>query len=135
VLSELATQGVATGLYSSATVADRPLSQAPSSSVTALPAMLELLARCTPSGRASLGELLTAEAGTLRRGASIVLVAADFPDTTLAAVAQLRRRLSITLLWVASELGTPPPPGPADVRWEVPYHADWRACEVVELAD
>jgi hypothetical protein len=53
---------------------------------------------------------------------------------TLAAVAQLRRRLPITLIWVANEHGNPPPTGSADISWEVHYRDDWKSTEVLELA-
>ena len=41
--------------------------------------MLELLARCAAWGRNPIGELLLSEGTRLGRGASVVLIAADFP--------------------------------------------------------
>lgn len=134
VVTELTGRGIATGLYSSAMVDGRAIASPPSASAAALPAMLELLARCRAWNRNDIGELLINEGSRLGRGASAILIAADFPVATLAAVAQLRRRLPITLIWVANEHGSPPPSGSADVCWEVNYHDDWKSTEVLELA-
>ena len=134
VVAELTSRGVATGLYSSATVDGRAIASPPSASAAALPIMLELLARCSAWSRNQIGDLLLNEGTRLGRGASVVLIAADFPASTLAAVAELRRRLPVTLIWVANARGNPPPAGSGDMSWEVNYRDDWKSTEILELA-
>jgi uncharacterized protein (DUF58 family) len=135
IVSDLAGRRVATGLHSTGRVDGDNVAIPPSSSPTALPAMLELLARCAPWGGSSIAKLLVTEAAGLRRGASVVLVSAHFPEATVAAVADLRRRLPVTVVWVANEHGLAPPPGLADASWEVTYSADWKQRDVLELAE
>jgi uncharacterized protein (DUF58 family) len=134
VVAELARRGVATGLYSSATVERQVIACGPSTSAAALPLMLEQLARCTAWSQHSISELLITEGARLGRGATTVLIAAQFSIRTLAAVAELRRRMPVTLIWVATDNGTRPPVGSADVQWEVNYRSDWKDIDVVELA-
>ncbi len=134
VVAEMARRGVATGLFSSATVKGHPVAHAPSTAPGALPAMLESLARASPYGRVSLGELLISEGGRLGSGASAVVIASDFSEPTLAALAAVRRRLPVTAIWLRVGQGRPPPANQADLVREVTYHADWRTTDVLELA-
>jgi len=135
VVADLARRGIATGLYSPVLSGGHPMVRPPSAAPTALPAMLELLARGSSAGQATVADLLTSEAPALRHGASLVLVAADFPESTRRAVSALRRRLPITLVWIASDHGRPPPPGLADAHWEVTYRDGWQHLDVLELAE
>jgi uncharacterized protein (DUF58 family) len=134
VVAELAGRGVPTGLYSSATVERQAIACGPSTSAGALPLMLEQLARCTAWSRYSISELLLTEGARLGRGASVVFVAAEVSVKALAALAELRRRMPVTLIWIATENGTRPPAGSADVQWEVNYRRDWKDVDVLELA-
>ena len=133
VVADLSGRGVATGLYSSGSVHGQTVAREPSSSPTALAAMLELLARASPYGPSSIAELLAGEGPRLRRGASVLVVAAHFAEPTLVALAALRRRLPVTAVWVATDHGRPPPADLVDVRREVTYFDDWRQRDVVEL--
>ena len=133
VVADLAGRGVATGLYASGAVDDMPLARAPSTSPAALPAMLELLARATRRGPLSIVDLLTREGRRLGHGASLVIVAASFPESTVVALEDLRRRMSIMALWVATDDGQPPPYEMFDARGEVRYDDDWRTWEVVDI--
>jgi uncharacterized protein (DUF58 family) len=133
VVADLSGRGVATGLYCSGSVQGRTVVREPSSSPTALPAMLELLARASPYGPSSMAQLLAGEGARLRRGASVVVVAADFSEATMVALAGLRRRLPVTAVWVATDHGRPPPAGLVDVRREVRYADGWKHADVVDL--
>jgi uncharacterized protein (DUF58 family) len=133
VVADLADRGVATGLYASGAVEDQPVARPPSSSPAALPEMLEQLARAQPRGPLSIVDLLTREGRRLGHGASVVIVAASFPDSTLVALADLRRRLPVTALWVDTDDGQPPPAELLDGRGEVRYGDNWRDWEVVDL--
>jgi uncharacterized protein (DUF58 family) len=133
VVAELAMRGVATGLYASGDVDGHAVARGPSSSPTALPAMLELLARVAPYGQSSIAELLIGEGARLGAGTSVVVVAADFAQPTLIALASTRRRLPVTAVWVATEHGRPPPPELVDVRRTVEYVDDWRQRDVVDV--
>jgi uncharacterized protein (DUF58 family) len=133
VVADLTGRGVATGLYCSGSVRGRSVAREPSSSPTALAAMLELLARASPHGPSSIAQLLAAEGARLRRGASVLVVAADYPEPTLVAIAGLRRRLPVTAVWVATGQGRPPPAELVDVRREVRYVDGWKQADVVDL--
>jgi uncharacterized protein (DUF58 family) len=133
VVADLLDRGVATGLYSSGTVRGRPIARNPTTSPTALPAMLELLARCSTRTRTSIAELLIDEARRLR-GASAVVIASDYPDSTLIGLSEIRRLLPVTAIWVVSGQGRRPPPQLVDACWEVSYSDDWKERDVVELA-
>jgi uncharacterized protein (DUF58 family) len=135
IVADLADRAVSTGLYSSGTVSGRPVALAPSTAPAALPTMLESLARSGFPGRTSIADLLLAEGPALQRGASLVFVAADFPDSTVRALAEVRRRLPVTIVWIAGDHGQPPPPGLADTRWGVAYRDDWKDQDVLELAE
>ncbi len=133
VVTDLSHRGAATGLYSSGAVRGRPVARNPSTSPGALPSMLELLARCSTWTATSIGELLVREARRLR-GASAVVIAADYSDTTLVGLAELRRFLPVTAIWVITDRGRPPPDQLVDACWGVRYSDDWKERDVVELA-
>ena len=88
----------------------------------------------TPWSPGTLAELLIGEAGRLRRGASVLVVANNFRPSLLVALAEVRRRLPVTALWVATEAGHGPPPGLADKVWEVTYASDWATRDALDLA-
>jgi uncharacterized protein (DUF58 family) len=134
VVADLCGRGVATGLYSPGSVRGQAIARAPSGSPGALPAMLELLARASPYGRSSLAELLVSEGSRLRRGASVVVVAADFTEPTLVALAALRRRLPVTAIWVSAGDDGGPPARSVDVRREVSYVDGWKQQDVMDLS-
>jgi uncharacterized protein (DUF58 family) len=133
LVSDLAGRGVATGLYSAGTVGGHPVARPPSRAPTALTSMLELLARISPYGQVSIAQLLAGEQTRLRGGTSVVVVASDFPDSTVLALAPLRGRVAVTALWIATDEGRPPPEGLVDTRWEVSYADDWKDRSVLEL--
>jgi uncharacterized protein (DUF58 family) len=134
VVSDLAGRRVPVGLYSAATVEGRGIAQPPSASPAALPQMLELLARAAAFGTGTFAQALIEEGSRLQRGNSLVVVAADYPEPTLVALAELRRRLPVTAIWVATDQGSPPPPELVDARWEARYAADWPHQDSLELA-
>jgi uncharacterized protein (DUF58 family) len=134
VVADVAGRGVATGLYTSGTVRGHPVARPPSTAPGALPAMLESLALVSPYGRTSIGELLLSEGGHLGGAASVVVLATDYPQQTVAALATVRRRLPVTAIWVRALDGHPPPRGTADVVREVTYRDDWRTVDVLEFA-
>jgi len=134
VVRDLSARGIGVGLYSTGMVDGRPLSYAPSMAPSALADMMELLARMSPYATTSMGELLASECGRFRSGISVVVIAADFPERTLASMVDLRRRLPVTSVWVGNDVGAPPPPGTVDTREEVAYVADWKQRTFVELA-
>jgi uncharacterized protein (DUF58 family) len=134
VASDLAARRVPVGLYSAATVDGRGIAQPPSASPAALPQMLGLLARAGAFGGGTFARSLIEEGSRLQRGNSLVVIAADYPESTLIALAELRRRLPITAIWVATEEGSPPPPELVDTRWEARYGDDWQHQASLELA-
>jgi uncharacterized protein (DUF58 family) len=134
VVTDLSVRGIGVGLYSTGTMDGRPLAYAPSTSPSALADMMELLARVSPYGTMSMAEVLASECGGFRGGISVVVIAADFPERTLAAMADLRRRLPVTSVWVGNAIGTPPASGMVDTREEVTYVEDWKQRTTMELA-
>ncbi|HEY5196261.1 MAG TPA: DUF58 domain-containing protein [Solirubrobacteraceae bacterium] len=133
IVADLAGRGIATGLYASGAVEDRPIAQAPSSSPTALTTMLELLARTTTRGPVPIEELLIGEGARLGRGVSVIVVAAGFPDAMLVALTEVRRRAAVTAVWVATAHGEPPPRERLDEIRQVSYGVDWRDDEIIDL--
>ncbi|HUZ19999.1 MAG TPA: DUF58 domain-containing protein [Acidimicrobiales bacterium] len=134
VLTELERRGVATGLFSSGTIAGRPLACPPSSSPAQLALMLESLARVTHFGSLEFAHLLAAESSRLRPGTSVVIVSADYPAETLEALGDLRRRHALSALWVANDHGAPPPREHVDALLTARYADDWQRRESLELA-
>lgn len=134
VISDLAARRVAVGLYAAATVEGRGIARPPSSSPAALPEMLELLARASAYSSTPFARALVEEGGRLGGGTTVVVIAADYPDTTMVALAELRRRLSVTAIWVNTGRGAPPPPDLVDARLETRYDDDWQHWASLELA-
>ncbi len=135
IISELAQRKIATGLFSPGTVSGKPIACPPSGSPAALPTMLEALARASsPLRNMRFPEVLSAESGRLQRGTSVVAVATDFPEATLLAIAELRRRHAVTAVWVETERGSPPPLDLVDALLSARYSDDWQRREVLELA-
>jgi uncharacterized protein (DUF58 family) len=134
VISDLSARRVPAGLYASATVDGRGIARPPSASPAALPEMLELLARAWAHGGTTFARALVEEGGRLHRGTSLLVVAADYPEPTLVALSELRRRLPITAVWVATGQGSPPPSELVDTRWEARYDDDWQHQSSLELA-
>ncbi len=134
VVADLSVKGIGVGLYSTGTVDGHPLTHAPSTSPSALADMMELLARVSPYAPESMADVLASECGRFRSGISVVVIAADFPERTLAAMAHVRRRLPVTAVWVGNDIGRPPPSGTVDVREEVAYVEDWKHRTTMELA-
>ncbi len=134
LVSDLVSRGVATGLYASGSVRGNPIARPPSTASSALASMLELLARASPYSAVTIADLLLGEQQRLRSGTSVVAVAADFPHSTVVALAELRRRAALTTVWVASEDGRPPPPGLGDTSWEVSYDDCWKDRDVLDVA-
>ncbi len=133
VISELTQRKAATGLFSSGTISGKPLAYLPSSSPAAMATMLEALARAYDGGKVHFGEVLSAGSGRLQRGTSVVAMATDFPEATLLAIAELRRRHAVTAVWVGTGRGSPPPLDRVDALLSVRYSDDWQRREVLEL--
>jgi uncharacterized protein (DUF58 family) len=134
VIAELAARKIGVGLYLTGKVEGRPVICPPTASPSALADMLELLAKVYSLGTVTLADLLAVEAGRLRGGTSVVVIAAHFPEPTVAAISELRRRLAVTSVWVGNDAGAPPPAGTVDTRGEVTYVDDWKQRATLELA-
>ena len=134
VVSDLAARRVPVGLYAASTVEGRGIARPPTSSPAALPEMLELLARASVFSQTGFARALVEEGGRLAGGTTLVVVAADYPEPTLIALAELRRRLAITAIWVNTGKGAPPPPDLVDARLEARYDDDWQNQASLELA-
>jgi uncharacterized protein (DUF58 family) len=133
VLAYLVEHGVETGLYASGSVQGRPVIRGPNNSPAALSAMLELLALASPYGPSSIAELLMMEGSRLRQGTSVIVVARDFDEQTLAAMSEVRRHRPVTALWVATDDGRPPPIELVDLTREVRFDDDWKHKDVMEF--
>jgi uncharacterized protein (DUF58 family) len=133
VVSDLAQREIGVGLYATGAVDGRPVACPARATPSALADMLQLLARVSVFGTVTVAELLAAEAHRLRSGTSVVVIAAHFPEPTVAAIAELRRRLPVTALWVGNDAGAPPPVGTVDAREEVAYVEDWKQRATLEL--
>lgn len=134
IISDLAARRVPVGLYAAATVEGRGIALPPTSSPAALPEMLELLARAWARPLASFSRALVEEGSRLGGGTTVVVVAADYTEPILVALAELRRRLSITAIWVNTGQGAPPPPDLVDAKLEARYDDDWQDRASLELA-
>lgn len=134
IAADIARRKLGLGLYGSGVVESLPLAFPPSNAPDAIGAILEGLARATSVGREQFARVLLATSGRLARGTSVVIVAADFPEATLLAIAELRRRYAVTAVHVATDRGAPPPPGFVDAYFEVRYGDDWEERELLELA-
>jgi uncharacterized protein (DUF58 family) len=134
VVVDLAGRKIATGLYSSGVIDGRPLAFPPSTSPAALPELLEGLARASSIGRTPFSGLLLGESGRLARGTSVVVIATDFSEAILLALSELRRRHSVTAIFVDGDRGRPPPGELVDGLLRVAFTDDWAEREVLELA-
>jgi uncharacterized protein (DUF58 family) len=134
VVADLAGREVGVGLYSGGTVNGFPLAYAPSTSPSALPDMLELLAQVSPFATKTLGEVIASVGGRFGSGVSVVVIAAHFSETTVAAMAHLRRRMPVTSVWVGNDTGSPPPAGAVDACEEVGYVGDWKQRTALAVA-
>jgi hypothetical protein len=63
----------------------------------------------------------------------VVVVALNFSESVLDVIAELRRRNSVTAIWVATERGTPPPAVVFDALFQARYSGDWQQRQVLEL--
>jgi uncharacterized protein (DUF58 family) len=134
LVADLVERKVPTGLYSSATVAGRPVVHHAGRGAESLPAMLESLAVASPYGRVALADLLAGETTRLRTGTSLVVVALDFTPPLNVALAQARRRMPVAAVWVDAGQGSPPHADVTDSLKEVRYHDEWRTADILELA-
>jgi uncharacterized protein (DUF58 family) len=134
VVSDLAAQRVAVGLFSSSTVDGAEIAHVPSQGADSLPIMLELLARAVEPISTRFAPMLLSRGSRLQAGTSLVIVAAHFSAATVEAMADLHRRLPITTVWIEGESGSPPPPELTDASWEVSYTDDWQTRLELELA-
>ncbi|HLI00035.1 MAG TPA: DUF58 domain-containing protein [Acidimicrobiales bacterium] len=133
-ISALAEQGVAVGLYSPAMVDGQQIAAVPTSSPGALADLLELLARATAWGSWAFGPTLVDEAGRLPSGTSVLVIAPHFPEATLVAVQEVRRRLPVSAVWVDCGRGGEPPADLVERSWHVTYGEDWKQRETLDLA-
>jgi uncharacterized protein (DUF58 family) len=135
LISELVTRKITTGLYTSGAIAGQPVGHTPSSSPGALAEMMGSLARATPGGSIGFAPVVIRESGRLAQGASVVVVASDFPAATMVAIAELRRRHAVTALWVKTDRGEPPRADHIDGQLRADYCDDWQRRELLELAE
>lgn len=133
MLRHLADLGIPTGVFVTGTATGRPVAVSPSSAPGALATMLELLAKVTPDGGAPVERLLAQQRERLGPGVSVLVVAPDFPEATMVAIADVRRRAAVSALWISTEKGRPPPSDLVDASWCVPYDADWKDRDVLDL--
>jgi hypothetical protein len=64
----------------------------------------------------------------------VVVIASHFSNETLVSLAELRRRTSLTAVWVDTGVGIPPPTESVDAWLRVEYSDDWQQRTIVELA-
>lgn len=133
IVAELDGRGIGVGLRTTGSVRGVTAGQGPRPAPSALADMLDHLARVTPYGGPSLTGLLVAEGSRLPTTTSVVVVAADFPEDVLVAVAGLRRRTRVSALWVDAGHGSAPPEL-FDARLRAVHTDDWREHDVLELA-
>ena len=133
VVSDLAERGTGVGLYTTGSVHGRAVSHPPTTAPSALVTMLEHLARVTPFGGPTFPGLLLGEGSGVRATTSLVVVTADFSEPVLVAMAELRRRLRITSLWIDDGIGSPPPPEMVDSWVRAEHSDDWSRRAVLEL--
>jgi len=132
--SDLARSKVPVGLFSTGVVEGVPIGCPPSAGPSALVVILEALARASPYGATPLSGVIAAQGGRLARGTSAVVVAADFPEETLEGLSELRRHHGVTVVFVESRRGRPPPLGVVDRILTARCPDDWESGEVLELA-
>lgn len=131
---ELAEQRCAVGLWASGALDGAPLAFPCRHGPEQVPTVLEALARTPAVERVAFSTVLAAQVGTLRTGTSLVVVAADFPEPSVLALPELRRRHHLSAVWVQGPVGQPPPREVADVTYRVEHTDDWRERDVLDLA-
>jgi uncharacterized protein (DUF58 family) len=135
VAAELTARRLGVGLFSTGTVEGLTIAHQPSASPDTLARILELLARASPFGSVSLADALTMEGRRLPHGTSILVVAADFPEDTLMAVGELRRRhLPVTAVAVATDRGDLPSGQLFDDLLIAGFTGDWQTRPTLQLA-
>jgi uncharacterized protein (DUF58 family) len=131
---ELAERRCAVGLWASGALDGAPLAFPCRHGPDQVPTVLEALARTPAMERVPFSAVLAAQVGTLRSGTSLVVVAADFPEPSVLALPQLRRRHHVSAVWVHGPVGQPPPQDVADVTYRVEHTDDWRDQDILDLA-
>jgi len=134
LLSELAERQVAIGLFASGSVGSDLVAFSASSAPSQLSLVFEALARCSAESAVPFSSVLKAQNAHLRPGTSVVVVASDYPEQTLEALAELRRRHTVTAVWVQGDQGAPPPREQVDRLLRVGFTNDWRESDILELA-
>lgn len=132
LISEYLTLGVPIGLYTSGTVRGMPVAVPPARDRGALASMLELLAHVRPVGGTTIGEMLTRTHH--RMDVSVLVLAADFPRPTIAALTNARRRTSVGVVW-ADCPGSSAPPAHLDGLWRLRYDRAWREWPMYDLVE
>ncbi len=132
ILSALARGRIPVGLYTTGSAGGRPVAHPPSRDPSALPAMLESLARLLPSGTPFVERVLLAASSRLPGQTSLVVIAADFPRPLLAAIDEVRRHHALTAVHLALG-GDPPPTERVDALLHAPYAEDWQSRKSLEL--
>jgi uncharacterized protein (DUF58 family) len=125
--------GVPTGVSVTGTVDGWPVAVPPTSAPGALTTMLELLAKVNPTGGIAVEEILSHQRERLGPGTSALVLAADFPGTTMGAISDMRRRAAVTALWVSTENGRPPVTELVDAAWSVSYDPEWKDRDVLDV--
>jgi len=134
LVSALVDAGIAVGLYANGTSAGAPVAHDPSSASTALAPMLESLARLIPYGPLFVSGVLEEIGRSLPRQTSIVVLAADFAEPTLAALADLRRRHAVSALHIVTGAGNPPPRASVDTLGSIAYADDWHDHDTLDVS-
>jgi uncharacterized protein (DUF58 family) len=131
VVSRLLDDGVPTGLYTSGTARGLPVAVPPSRHPGLRTAMLEMLARVAPAGGVPIAETLARTRHS--SGVSTLLIAADLPASTLAALGQTRRRSAVGAVLVTASTPREPSRQLLDAWWEVRYDDAWRERPLLEV--
>lgn len=134
VVSHLVGEGIPTGIFVNGASRGGLVAIPTSGSAAALPSMLEALARVTAAGAVPLERVLFEHRARLAAGTSALVVAADFSGGIPAAMAELRRRVAVSALWVSSAAAHGPVPGTADTQWKVEYDANWKERDAFNVA-
>ncbi len=134
LVAALADARIPVGLYANGTSGGEPVGHGPSGSPAALAPMLESLARLVPYGPLFVSGVLAEIGRSLPRQTSVAVVAADFAEPTLAAIADLRRQHSVSALHVVTSAGNPPPAGSVDALLRVGYTSDWHEQATLDIA-
>ncbi len=134
LIAALAQAQVPVGLFTTGSAGGHPPAHTPSRTPQGLVGMLESLARLVPHGPLFISEILESVCATMARQTSVVVVAGDFPLSTLSAMAHVRRRHSLSALHLASGMGSPPPRDQVDALLQTRYVDDWHDRTALELS-